>query len=313
MAKTGAKKKSAGKQTSLTGNGLFPTLAKTSVAIGLYCLVPGPFWVGCPDVDKDKKYKCIVTEFIAVHSFHGGRKGSGFKCKEMGESGEGSLEPGVASGDEFVIGYPMPFLEYFYAANPDKLPVAIRPKEIMAEADETDGGASAEGSGEQNDSSAGTSTKTDATRKPPVFDHLSPVTSCLNVSGPKRGQYTNKYKCAIPCAGGIPCGASITLYGNGKSETSSNAFNHIRDRAEKGCPFHKAVIDKLDESNSKRVKNADGDFVPVHSFEEAFTHHVEYVWCRAAGIFGANTGKKPEFRSYIRGALPSALCPLPSA
>ena len=35
----------------------------------------------------------------------------------MGEDGRGSLEPGVASGDEFIMAYPLPFLEYYYFAN----------------------------------------------------------------------------------------------------------------------------------------------------------------------------------------------------
>ena len=74
------------------------------------------------------------------------------------------------------------------------------------------------------------------------------------------------------------------------------------------CPAHKAVLDKLDCANSKRVRNEVGEYVPVHSFEEAFAHHVDYVWCRAAGIFKANTGKKPQFRVYVRGNI----APLPS-
>ena len=40
-------------------------------------------------------------------------KGAGFNCKEMGENGEGSLEPGAASGDEFILSYPAPFLGLF--------------------------------------------------------------------------------------------------------------------------------------------------------------------------------------------------------
>ena len=41
-----------------------------------------------------------------------------------------SLVLAAASCDDFILGYPMPFLEYFYAVNPDKLPEAMRPKEI---------------------------------------------------------------------------------------------------------------------------------------------------------------------------------------
>ena len=38
-------------------------------------------------------------------------------CGEMGEGGEGSLEPGIASGDTFWVAYQQPFLKYYYAAH----------------------------------------------------------------------------------------------------------------------------------------------------------------------------------------------------
>eukprot|EP00966_Prymnesium_polylepis_P276820 6395712-Prymnesium_polylepis.1 len=104
-------------QKGLTGAGFWPMLPKTAVAAGKFCSVPGKFWDGCPSADKEKRYKCIVVEFLAVHDFGGGRKGSAFKVKEMGEDGNGSLEPGVASGEVFTLAYPHPFLEYYYYVN----------------------------------------------------------------------------------------------------------------------------------------------------------------------------------------------------
>ena len=283
----------AGKQSSLSGAGLYPVLAKTAHAIGKFCEVPGSFWVGCPTADKQKVFRCIVTEFDPIHTFDGGRKGAAMKAKEMGESGEGSLEPGIASGDEILIGYPTPFLQYFYAANPGMLPDANRSKPPAAlEADAATPDAAPAGGSlvkEEKD-----------TERPPIFEFLCPVSSILNAAGPKRGTYTNKYTCGVVCGGGLLCGGSVTLYGNGKSETTSNAWSHMRDKAEK-CSFHKVVLGKLDMTNSKRVLDANGEFVKVHSFQETFPHHVEYVWCRASGIFGAHTGAKPQFRSYVRG------------
>ena len=284
--------KGKGKQVPLAASGLFPVLAKTAHAIGKYCLVPGSFWMGCPAADKKKLFQCIVTEFDPIHTLHGGRKGAAMKAKEMGESGEGSLEPGVASGDDIVVGYPTPFLEYFYAANPDMLPAANRPKPPVAEVE-----GATQSPTPAHDPPVKDEKETD---RPPIFEYLNPISSTLNTAGPKRGSYTNKYTCAIACAGGMLCGGSITLYGNGKSETTSNAWSHIRDKAEK-CPFHKVALEKLDVTNAKRVQDVNGEFVKVHSFEEAFPHHVEYVWCRAGGIFGAHTGKKPQFRTYVRG------------
>eukprot|EP00966_Prymnesium_polylepis_P012823 294775-Prymnesium_polylepis.1 len=57
------------------------------------------------------------------------------------------------------------------------------------------------------------------------------------------------------------------------------------------------------------VQTADGEFVHVMSFAEAFPHHVDYVWCRARGIFSANLGSKPLFRSYVRNYEPRAVFP----
>ena len=56
-----------------------------------------------------------------MHDF-GAFKSAGFEVQEMGEAGEGSLEPGVASGDIFWVAYQQPFLKYYYAAHPDRLP-----------------------------------------------------------------------------------------------------------------------------------------------------------------------------------------------
>jgi hypothetical protein len=88
----------------------------------------GQVWQNCSKHDKEKRYKCIVVEFLAMHDFGDGKKGAVFKVKEMGEDGRGSLEPGVASGEEFVIAYPQPFLEYYYFENRSELPPDVRTK-----------------------------------------------------------------------------------------------------------------------------------------------------------------------------------------
>ena len=229
--------KKANKQASLAGAGVFPMLSKTSVAVGLHCLVPGGFWVGTPESDKKKLYKCIVTDLVAVHDF-AGRKGAGMRCKEMGESGEGSLEPGAASGDDFIVGYPTPFLEYFYAANANLLPEAMRPRGTSESPSESETPGTSESppatdaaAGSSNGQQPPTSVKKEEKPavKPPIFEYLTPISSTLNTSEPKRGHYTNKYTCAVVGSRGV-CGASITLYssGDGKSETTSNAWAHLR-------------------------------------------------------------------------------------
>ena len=101
---------------------LLPHLAKPLSAIGDYIEIQGREWGSCPAADKDRWFKCIVRQFDAVHEFPGGSRSAGFQVQEMGESGEGSLEPGVASGEVFWVQYPNPFLKHYYKAHSEKLP-----------------------------------------------------------------------------------------------------------------------------------------------------------------------------------------------
>ena len=72
----------ASKQTAI---GFYPTLNKPATAVGKYISAPGKFWNGCPAADKEKRFKCAVVEFSALHDYGDGIKGAGFSCKEMGE------------------------------------------------------------------------------------------------------------------------------------------------------------------------------------------------------------------------------------
>ena len=53
---------------------------------------------------------------------------------------------------------------------------------------------------------------------------------------------------------------------------------------------HQKALASLDETNKKRVQNASGEYVTTMGFDEAFAHHLDYVYCRAKGIFGASIG-----------------------
>ena len=125
MPKKGNSGGSSSSKKTVAALGFYPQLPKTAAAVGKYASVPGKHWDGCPASDKEKRFLCSILEFVAVHDFSF-RKGPGFKLKEMGVDGQGSLEPGVASGDEFVHGYPSPFLEYYYYANRGELSADLR-------------------------------------------------------------------------------------------------------------------------------------------------------------------------------------------
>ena len=304
----------ASKQTAI---GFYPTLNKPATAVGKYISAPGKFWNGCPAADKEKRFKCAVVEFSALHDYGDGVKGAGFSCKEMGEDGRGSLEPGVASGSEFMIGYPNPFLEYYYYENRSELPAAVRTKLFPDEVDPAAtvgdaADASGDGAVGGADAAGGAVVKvTHEEERPPIFAYLTEVSRTLNSMGAARGKYTIKYKCCVQTPKGA-CDSSNTLYatGDGKAETTSNAWAHLREKAKK-CPNHAAVLAKLEPTNSKVVRLADGDYVPVMNFAEAFPHHVDYVWCRARGFISATIGSKPLFRAYIRNYEPRAVFPHP--
>ena len=291
----------ARKQPSLLQHCL-PMLPKPGAACGKYADVLGKYWDKCPAADKARIFKCIIVEFKAIHDFGGGVKGAGMLMKEMGESGEGSLEPGIASGEEFIMPYPNPFLQYYWAANKDELSPDVRRKlypseETTIEADEEEVPAT------EASTQARSKVKEEGAAKHPCREYLDSVSSTLNTAGRARGTYTNKCICNIQ-VDGHKCGSSVTLYcsGDGKAETTSNWWTHMRDMAEKkGCEAHKAVLSKFNASNPKLVQGKSGEYMKVMSFEEAFPHHVDFVWCRAAGHFTAHLGEKPLFRRYVRG------------
>ena len=294
-ARGGASKKRKHKQTSLASTNVLPMLNGPAKAIGKDCLVPGAFWQGCPEGDKKKKYKCTITDFDALHTWDKGGKSAAFQLKEMGESGTGSLEPGIASGDSFFLAYPAPFLQYYYDANPGELPEHMHPAtEIEISGSETPAADSTDGKKERR-----TKHKDD----PEILKHLTQVSSTMNMTGSKRGCYTNKYTCNIVKDDGCVCGSRVTLYksAEGNAYQTSNAWAHLRDVAESD-QNHKIILGDMDGRNPKRTQDKSGNSVPMLSFSEAFPHHVDYVFARARGIFGANTGKKPEFRKYVRGA-----------
>ena len=116
----GCSKRKAVAQKKLIAHNFLPTLNRPAEVIGDYVVVQGREWSGCPAADKDKSFRCSVRKFEAMHDF-GAFKSAAFEVQEMGVAGEGSLEPGIASGDVFWIAYQQPFLKYYNAAHPERL------------------------------------------------------------------------------------------------------------------------------------------------------------------------------------------------
>ena len=106
----------------------------------------------------------------------------------MGEDGAGSLEPGIASGTEFVMSYPNKFLEYYYAANPDELTPGSAPVSAPEPLD-------AEDDVEEVMEQPPAKKQKKFVEKAPIFNYLTYEKTQLEVGGPKHGMYTHTYRC----------------------------------------------------------------------------------------------------------------------
>eukprot|EP00966_Prymnesium_polylepis_P130017 3006745-Prymnesium_polylepis.1 len=195
----------------------------------------------------------------------------------MGESGEGSLEPGVASGDTFWLAYQQPFLKHYNAAHPDRLPDGHPDKpKPQPKTSEPEPGA---GDGDVPTAEArlvptGLPTvKQDA----PVYGFYSlDLDELSGKPGPNHGKRQQVWTCAIRTPD-EPCCASRTLTFKlpGQAPSNSNMVTHIRDEAKKGCPYHAEALKVIDEGSKNQVL-VDGEYKTVFSFEEAFSHHIDY-------------------------------------
>ena len=153
----------------------------------------------------------------------------------MGEDGAGSLAPGIAAGEEFVIANTNLFLEFYYNANPEELGDVPNPMPSAAPA------AAEEGSGGADEEALDAAAKRQKSNKDrsAVFAFLDP---CVDVepkracTGVKAGMLALTYSCNIIGRNGRVCGCRITTYAkmSGKCETTSNAYTHIRNMANKG-------------------------------------------------------------------------------
>ena len=328
------KGKAPAKQSTLRAAGVLPTLKKPAEAIGLACLLPGKFWDGCPAADKAKKFRCIVREFEAVHKFPGSQPVSAaFEVQEMGEAGEGSLEPGVASGDVFWLTYPQPFLEYFYDANPDKMPATMvrlperappaceesaahaQPARLVADRVRPPPSCS-QGNAPATGTAAAPAPTADGTRVEPedpddssierkskVYDYLSVIHDDVIAAGRHRGRRKVTCICKIPSASGPNgiCGVEIQMTGSapGRAPSTSNAVRHIKTKAGAGDIAHADAL-RVVNATSKDHVEINGAMVLVQSFEESFTHLVDYVWMVADGV-PQFIKRRDSFRTYVRG------------
>ena len=136
--------------------------------------------------------------------------------KEQGESGDGSLEPGIGSGEVFVVAYPNKFLKFYYDANPID--------------DNAGGGGGAQAAGDEasqadEETAEGEEAeKKHKAEKPAIFKHFTLESSKLITSGPRRGQFTNAYRYVICAATPKPPSLCSHVPGCSTTHLDATAF-----------------------------------------------------------------------------------------
>lgn len=282
----GKKKNRATVQQSITENFL-PLLKKPAEMIGKTFKVPGVHWgSSCPAAQANKNFVCAIKDFsFAYKETPDGTPCQAFLLSELGEDGHGG------NSVDFWMKYPTPMLQYWYDTYPDDLEAASGYKKSAAAEAKIVG-----------DTECETAVAKESRSK--VFDFLEHVSSDRVTSGPQRGRVKHIYKCCI-VEYGNPCGRPVTIYGT----STGPFFKHVRQLASKqGNVGHASARDVLNNSSSRQVQRLDGTWITVFSFEEAFTHHVDFVWLVAGGL-PIRLNRRPAFLEYVRGFQPRAVMP----
>jgi hypothetical protein len=162
----GTKPKSV--QKSLEQSGQLPTLKKPAETVGKTIKIPGEHWgANCPSADKKKLFLCTIKDFTLLHTFSPTEKGPAMQLIDMGTDGQGG-----ESADPFWVGYPFPFLKFWYETFPlvDSRPTPAAADAVATEEDLT----------------------ADLASRSIVYDYLEPVSSAK-----VKGRQVNKFTCKI--------------------------------------------------------------------------------------------------------------------
>lgn len=266
-----------------------PPIKQPRALFGKQVGVPGSYWQGRMSAEeREMIYLCTIREFDALHRWEGGTSNGtkppsrAWQLQEMGPSGAGSLEEGDASGEIFWMDHE-DFVLYYYRTFPPAAATATVDS-IECSNDEGEDGAD---DGEEDPAKAAgdDSTVGEADKAAPIYKFWNLESDSLIQLGKDSGKYLSKYVCTIVCENGVMCGASRSIrHKFGKYGINSNLHSHIASLAGQGCPNHQAALAELDETNSSKTRDAEGNVVKKMNFAEAFSHHVDATWMRAAGL-----------------------------
>ena len=126
--------------------------------------------------------------------------------------------------------------------------------------------------------------------------------------GPSSGMYKAQFECLIEGCDGRVCGTKKEIsHKQGRAVSTTNLIIHLRQLALK-CPKHKEALAEV-EANSKNCIELNGETVTIMSFGEAFEHHVNFMYLRAAGRASLKMTRSDEWEDFIRGYEPRATFP----
>jgi hypothetical protein len=284
MRRCMVKTKGKSRQSSILDTAL-PLFRKPADKIGETFKLPGSAWgSACPAADANKMFVVAITDFFLAHRERANSLPiQAFQLQEQGEDGcAGNSVP-------FMMAYPDPFLRHWYDTYPQELQALKNPQSIANQV---------EGTIPEDDVGEGWKVRSEA------WQHVKIVGSEKVVGGKQNGCLKHHGVCMIEEAGRV-CGSKMTIYGN----STTVIFKHIRRFARKdGCTGHRSALDLLNASSSRKVQLPSGEWVTVHSFEEAFPHHCDFAWLVAGGL-SMRLNRRPIFLEYIRGFQPRAVMP----
>ena len=114
--------------------------------------------------------------------------------------------------------------------------------------------------------------------KAPVMKFYTINKDVLIMHGPQSGMYKAQFECIVEGCDGRACGTVKEISHKDKRAISTtNLITHLRQLAPR-CTKHKEALAEV-EAASKNCIELNGETVVVMSFGEAFSHHVEFMYC----------------------------------
>ena len=202
-----APKRPGSKQQQQLNVDQYTLLKKPMEHLGKQLNVPGSFWQGRMSEDeRDKIYKCTIVDFsLAQKVAPNSSPRMAFKVQEMGIDGTGSHEHSDLASTMYWIGYPIPFLRFFYDTFP-AVDGASAGAAVVVEPERA-GGNGVNDSASDGGASSDVHPKFPSLRMPSavIYKYFTVISDKLIDMGPSSGKFSTLWQCTILGAGGDAC------------------------------------------------------------------------------------------------------------